>query len=227
MDKVMPTISDTFVDTGYNFLGFAELNGTKRLFRHLALRFRNCFFFQPEESGVADERAIGKGCKLFQSHIYANRVACCGQQLIFDVTSEAYKPFSILPTDGTSLDCSQDRSMQLDINRTDLGELEAMVSDSEAALGIGERIIPISAFESRIPWFITRLEPAKECFECKVNADGYILKNLRMHILKLRPRLSKYFQSSLLFKARRAVVSGLIFLFSVGEQPIVSVPTGT
>lgn len=93
-------------------------------------------------------------------------------------------------TDGTGLHITEYWAVDfsLDLNwSTEQRQPNGGLSDLEPALRIGDTVILIFAFVSRIAWDFLCFEVTKEGLKGQVNADGDILQDLRMYGFEFGP----------------------------------------
>ena len=73
--------------------------------------------------------------------------------------------------------------MELDLDITDLREIQLSRFELKSFLRIGERVVPTSSPESGISWFLTCLDSSEECLESKIYSFLHILKSLGKDLL--------------------------------------------
>lgn len=226
MDKVMPAILNAFMDTRDNLASFMPLFRAFRLLGEFALSFGKRLLFVSEEARIVDERTVGESRKLLKSNVYADHFPGIGKKVWFDFTGKANIPFAILPADGAGLDLADDRAVKLDLNRTDLGELDFVLRYRPTGLRIGERIVPVTAFEAWIAGILSGFHSAKKRLEGEINTHGDVLKNLGVDTLKLSPRFSEYLKPSGLIVVVKRHTARLVGILSIRKHPVIGMATG-
>ena len=105
---------------------------------------------------------------------------------MFHFTDKDYIPVITFPLDGTGLDHSSDRPMQLHFDRADLRKTNTMfICEGEASLRVGETIVAMTPLKPRIAWRLAVLASAEKGIEGFLDAPENILQHLGMDLLVL------------------------------------------
>ena len=210
VDKVMSSVRNAFMDTGYNLFSLVPLKRSLLHSRQFALGFSQCLFVRPEETGVSYLTASRHSGKILQPDINTYRRLGWWQRLRFILRREASIPFVILPSDGAGANLSEGLTMQLDFNITHLSQFKASIK-CETELGIGETIIPIIPLEAGIARLSARFHSPEESTEGFVQPVGYILKDLG---------IDEFEAGMLCFK-----LGDVLALLKVGQRFLLLIPS--
>jgi len=189
MSKVITSELNPLMHTRYSFTVFTSFRGTVSLRTQLALDFGKSLLFLAKEAGILDGFPGGERGKGFESHVNPNVVRRLRQAFRFDLTRERHIPLAGRGTmDGTGLHLAFERAMVDHLETANLGEADPLiVSDTEARLCEGERVIAALALEARIARLLGILsQTAKEGLEGQFYPFRHILQDLRMDLLKSR-----------------------------------------
>lgn len=127
--------------------------------------------------------------KRFQAHVNPDLAARLGQRIGLDLVAREYGiPLACLALEGTGLDRALDRAVQLDLNPTDLGEVEPIVPQRSPGriLGVGEAVVAIVSLESRETQSLTVAATSEESLKRLLQSAQDILKNLRVDLSNIR-----------------------------------------
>lgn len=207
--KVRPSVSDAFMDMGYNLLGFSSFRCSLVQLRQLPLSLSQSLLASPEEARIGNSFASRERSKGFQTNINPNGFFGLWQRAIRYFSGQTDKPFTSrrsLNGTGANISCCP---MNDSLDIPNLGESDAIILKRESKLRIGKAIIPTSAFETGIAWLLTCFYSSKERFESKVNPHSHILKDLGVDIGKA---LSSLFQLGYR-NCLGVVIQGFLFLF--------------
>src|SRR5207245_1280661 len=114
---------------------------------------------------VLNRGAIGKDCKRLDTQVNADGFErgmkdTGGIELIF--TGKDGKPLVAFPFDGAGLDLALDLAVQLDLEVTNLGEVQAIPDEFIAPLWVGEAIIAVATFEPGVACLLAILDATEE-----------------------------------------------------------------
>jgi len=109
------------------------------------------------------------------------------QRSWLDFTGEAREPLARFARDRQRLDPALHGPMALDLNSSDLGELQVSAVHAEAELRIGERIESVRRAEAREPGPVASTHPRKEAAEGAIDAVQHVLQHLRVDVPHVRP----------------------------------------
>lgn len=112
-----------------------------------------------------------------QADIDANHVGVKGQRHGFNFTSKQGEPVSALALDCESLDCSVNRSIQLNSHVADFGQSQPVTCQRLSNLPKGNAVVSSERSETWVSRFLPSFHPAKERLECFVYAGNHVLKN--------------------------------------------------
>src|SRR2546425_3281477 len=97
--------------------------------------------------------------------------------------SENSIPLVSLSFDGTGFDGAFHFTVKLDLDMTYFAEMESLIDDLIATLGVGERIVAVCTLEPRIARRFTIAQPSEEGLHSLLQPLQNILLNLAMNIL--------------------------------------------
>ena len=153
-----------------------------------------------QELWILDGIAIGINQKMFQSDIYADNFLGSRKLPGGDIiTGKGDKPFPrSYSANRYRFDPSFNRSGELELERTDIGNDEVVVFDEfPTTLLQRERVVAVFGFETREAGFAL-LAALKECLECAVKTLKNVLKHLRTDLGKFWKCLFQFRQLILL-----------------------------
>ena len=116
--------------------------------------------------------AVRQDGKFFQAHVYSNGIGGLRERLRLAFDREACEPFSgRRASNGERLDSTLDKSMQLDLDASNLRQLEFPMLKSKSRLRIGEAVVARARIEARVAYglslifwqFLVFSDTAKEC----------------------------------------------------------------
>ena len=104
----------------------------------------------------------------------------------FYFASEAGEPLAVPSTDRAGLGRADQRAMDDDLYRADLGEIQHITSTitgefefaARGNLWKGDGVVDASPFESGISGFLAGFDPPKERLEGEIDTDGDVLEDL-------------------------------------------------
>lgn len=123
----------------------------------------------PVVAGRLNRLAIGGDEERLESEVYAD----CGTVSrsfgrLADIRDEDDVPLSTAVFDGDGLDLSLDRSMQLDLDMSDVLKVEPSVVLEAASVAVGwelDEAEAVAALEAGVARLFTGLQPSEECVE--------------------------------------------------------------
>jgi hypothetical protein len=146
-----------------------------------------------KEARIANLDVIRGSKEKLAAHINAHRFASRGQYLIKHIiTGEDHKPLASSATlDSENLNIALNRAREPKLESAYMADSEVFALDFPASLLEDERIVSISALESRKSWLITILNPAKESLKGPIEPFNHLLETLRAHVLIFREGIFK------------------------------------
>jgi hypothetical protein len=205
MREIVAAEGDALVHPRYCFAMLTPLRSTFRQLAMLALHFRQGFLLFAEKAGVSNLAPVREGGKGFQPYINPDLFCSLRQTLELYLTRKRGIPFSgTASVDGERFDLAAQWAMQDDLDMSNARGVElAFGVDLEARLWIREAIIAPFAPETRIARFFTCLAPSEKRLKGQINADGYVLQDLRVDSVESGASLFEYRIGGLLLIARQ------------------------
>ena len=205
--KIGPPISDTFVNMRNDFLRLDSLHSSLLKLAHLPLGLGKRFLVCPKKPWIGDlfsSRQSSEGCK---TNINTHSLIGFGKCYRFRFAREAGIPLICgTSADSEGFNITSDRSMELDLNVTDLRQPEPAINEGKSPLRISETVVSIGTTKSRIARCFACLGAPKESLKSKVDSNGDVLKDLAMDCIQGRPLLLQLRQCSLLFIQRNRLL---------------------
>jgi hypothetical protein len=198
MGEVIPFEGDALMHTGNRFAMLAPLWCAFRQFGVLTLDFGQGFLFLAEKARVVNFLPIGEGSKRLQPHVNPDLSRVLSKLLRFALHREGSIPLAgAALADGEGFDLAPDLAVIDHLDGSHFGNHDPVVMrDAETGLGESETVIAVTPSETRIAGLLTRLDSSEEGFERQIDANGYILQDLRMHFVEGR---------TILFQRRKRV----------------------
>ena len=157
MNKIVPTVTNTLVDTRDHFSRLTTqilLLSRSGMFAFVefVLRFPQSLLVLAKELRIVEELSLGKSGELFNPNVDAYLLLRGGERLGLDFTGETGKPFPRLSPYGAVFGYSRQRSMNNSFNVSNLGEGNGLFVEPHAIVVLfpGEAIVAAFAFETRI-----------------------------------------------------------------------------
>lgn len=167
---------------------------------------------------------IGESGEGGNPHVDADFSACFGKRDGFILDGEIDIPPVVSPSDGKGLDLASYRPMPLDLDVTDVLEVETPFLDLTAVSkgSVGDGIEPVGRFEPRVSGFLAGLDPAEKRLESLVQPT----KGLLERTVITRGKGFVFFlelgeKTSRLNGIRDAFFSGFVNLFPLSEGGVV------
>src|SRR6266705_1632682 len=224
MGEVLPSPSDTLMDTGDSLTVCAPFWRAFRQLGMLALYLCQCLFFLTKEARVLNLFTIRERSKGLESHVDTNLGRHIRQAFRLTLYREGDIP---LPSRGTlkstRLDLALDLAMVDHLECTNLGEDNAAImGDAKTRLREGEAVIASIAFEARKTRFLSMFFAAsEEGLHGQVDPHRYVLQDLGMHAIKGSAFSFQEHKGLLLLKERQARTILLIGVFALPKQVVI------
>ena len=199
----MPAITNTFMDTRQNFVGFATQFAAFRCSALLSCRFCQCLFISAEETRVFRESTIRQSGELIQTNVNTDAVKRFRQRLRSVFTAETGKPFPCKPSDSAGFWSSCQGSVNNGFHLPYFGDLEGTPDKFTAAclqLRKSDAVVHATPFQARIACFFTRLDSAEKGLKRQLHTNRNVLENLAVNLFEFGMRLLP------LSKARNLVI---------------------
>jgi len=182
MSEVQSSVSYSFVDSGNDLLNQLPLRCPLLDPGELSLGLGQSLLVRAEEPGIFDTFSIRQGSEVFQAHINSNRGFGFPEFIGFTFDRETNKPLARrTSSDSAVSDPADDRPVQFDFHRSDLGKIKVIFGKFKSRLRIGNGTISPPSFKSGIARVFLKLHPTKERFKRQVHSHRYILKHLRVN----------------------------------------------
>src|SRR5438067_5043632 len=119
-------------------------------------------------SRMLNHLPVGEGSKVSDAQINAHLLITHRQLLRgIDLTRERHVPLIHFSLNRHGLDLAVYWSMELDFRFADLAEMQGVSIELPTCyIGVGERVIAVTARETGEPWIVTGLAASKELLEC-------------------------------------------------------------
>ena len=137
-------------------------------------------------AGIFNPLTRGQRGEHFDAEVDPDRLAGFGERFgRRGLNRENDIPAISLSPDRTPFDLPSNRSRKTDANRADFRQPQFVAFEAESGLRVGEGVIPILAFESRVARRLTVFDPAEECLEGSVRPLKYVLQDLGMDLFQI------------------------------------------
>ena len=181
-------------------------------------------------TGIVGDLALGSDEEHFQADVYASLLAGWQQWVRGHIGARetAVPPVGFLG-ERDRLDRAFKGAAPSEGNAPDLGQDKAPVlkCGTVATLLIGETRVAVGALEAGIPWLRSCLHTAKERLEGAIQARQYVLQDLGVDVVVLRPHGLNGGQFSALMGAGDAHPTFLPGVTAFLERSVVEFPAAT
>jgi hypothetical protein len=210
--------------------GFAMLTPLSTAFCQLGvltLNFCQCLLFFAEETGILDFLSIGERGKGLDPHINADLFGGVFQAFRLTFTRERDRPFARRGArESAGLDCATNGPMTDHLDRANFGEAHTVImGDGESTLRVGDGVVAAMTLKAGVSWFFTSFHAPEKGFHGKVNTNGYVLQDLRVHGVERGAFSFQDRKGLLLLIEREALTCLLIGGFALSEQVVIEPST--
>jgi hypothetical protein len=186
MSEVATTVCNPLMSASHHLAAPGSLRCSLGRLTQFALGFSQCPFCLPEKSRILNLLSRRKGRELVQPAIHTHSLNRRLKGLGFHFHGKAGKPFSgRFSFNRQGFDPALNRSVQLDLDVSNLRQPQLAIGKSKARLRVGETVIARARAKARVARFLTRFDSAKERVKGFVQSPENVLQDLRVNRLHI------------------------------------------
>jgi hypothetical protein len=170
-----------------------------------------------KEAGIIHLFTVGQVSEVFEANVKTDSFTHMCRRLKLVLNRETGIPMDTVSLDSDNLDLPTDRTVQLELERANLGQCEPIVVQGPTQLGIGETVVSIPTLKAKA-WVST---PTKESLERLVYPVKNVLQRLAIHVCKVWSGLLAFYKSGGLVGKADTLARHAVGISSVLERGVV------